>query len=43
MSQKKFRYKESVGKSFCEFTLYNREYFVFRELIGDALFFSELI
>lgn len=23
--------------SFCGFTLYNREYFVFREPIGDAL------
>ena len=38
MSQKKkFRYREPVGESFCGFTLYNREHFVFREPIGDAL------
>ena len=38
MSQKKkIRYRESVGESFCGFTLYNREHFVFREPIRDAL------
>ena len=36
MSQKNFRYRESVEESFCGFTLYNREYFVFREPIRDA-------
>ena len=36
-AQKKFKYRESVEESFCRFTLYNRERFVFREPIGDAL------
>ena len=36
-SKKNFRYKESIGESFCGFTLYNREHFVFKEPIGDVL------
>ena len=36
-AKKNFKYRESVGDLFCEFTFYNREDFVFREPIGDAL------
>ena len=30
-------YREPVGDIFCGFTLYNRDDFVFKEPIGDAL------
>ena len=36
-AKKKSGYRESVGESFCGFTFYNREHFVFIEPIGDAL------
>ena len=42
-AKKIFKYIESVGESFCGFTLYNREHFVFREPIGDALNINSLM